>query len=383
MEARDVPLCRPDIGEKEIEAVVEVLKSGWLAHGEYNHKFEVAFANLLKVPHAITLNSCTSALEVALQVAGIRGEVILPSFTWVATANAVVNSGATPVFCDVDGPTRNTTAELIAAQITPRTEAVICVHYGGQPCQMDAIVRLCEQHGLFLIEDSAQTLGATWKEQQAGSFGIGCFSFFPTKNITTGEGGMLTCKEASFADKIRALISHGIPSTTLAREKMKAPWVREAVVAGHNYRMPNPLAALGYHQLMRLDELNRKRIALARRYDALLASECPGIQTPVVSEGATHVYQMYTIEVEHGKRDTIVLALRERGVGASVHFDPPVHLHPCYREKGTRLGTLPVTEQLVKGLITLPLYPSMTEADQDWVVHCLKNALRKAEVECR
>ena len=383
MVARDVPLCRPDIGEKEIEAVVEVLKSGWLAHGEYNHKFEAAFANLLKVPHAITLNSCTSALEVALQVAEIRGEVILPSFTWVATANAVVNSGATPVFCDVDGPTRNTTAELIAAQISPQTEAVICVHYGGQPCQMDAIVHLCEQHNLFLIEDSAQTLGATWKGQQAGSFGVGCFSFFPTKNITTGEGGMLTCKSPAFADKIRALISHGIPSTTLAREKMKVPWVREAVVAGHNYRMPNPLAALGYHQLLRLDELNRKRIALARRYDALLASECPGIRTPVVSEGATHVYQMYTIEVDQCKRDAIVLALRECGVGASVHFDPPVHLHPYYREQGTRLGTLPVTEQLVKELITLPMYPSMTEADQDWVVHCLKTALRKAEVECR
>jgi perosamine synthetase len=373
-----VPLCRPSIGTKEIEAVVKVLRSGWIAHGEYNRLFEDSFAQLLGVSHAISMNSCTSALEVALKVARIKGEVIVPSMTWVATANAVVNTGATPVFGDVDGPTRNITAEEIEARITSRTEAVIPVHYGGQPCQMDAIVRLCDKHGLFLIEDSAETLGATWNCRQAGSFGIGCFSFFPTKSITTGEGGMLTCHDEKFARKARMLVSHGIPTTTLAREKATRPWLRSAEMAGHNYRMPNPLAALGYHQLQRLGELNNRRIELAKRYDALLSSLAPVVRTPAVADGATHVYQMYTIELKRGLRDAVVHHMRACGVGVSVHFDPPVHLQPYYSERGGHIGMLPVTELLSSKLVTLPIYPDMTNQEQDWVAHCLREALEKA-----
>jgi perosamine synthetase len=376
MEQKHVPLARPSIGPTEIEAITEVLRSGWLAHGEYNHKFEEAFARLIGVPYAITMNSCASALEAALKIAGIQREVVIPSFTMVATANAVVNVGATPVFCDVDEATRNMTATLIEACITPRTEAVIVVHYGGQPCQMDDIVRLCERYHLLLIEDSAETLGATWQNKQAGSFGIGCFSFFPTKNITTGEGGMLTCHDAEFAYRVRALISHGIANTTLAREKAQKPWLRAAEMAGHNYRMPNPLAALGYYQLQRLHELNTKRVNLAERYNQLLASLSPIIRTPSVAEGGTHVYQMYTVQVNPDLRDRVLYYLRDHGVGASVHFDPPVHLQPYYRERGGQPGMLPVTERLASELITLPIYPGMTEDEQDWVVHCLSESLQ-------
>ncbi|MDV2502442.1 MAG: DegT/DnrJ/EryC1/StrS family aminotransferase [bacterium] len=251
------------------------------------------------------------------------------------------------------------------------------VHFGGQPCQMDEIVRLCERQGLLLIEDSAETLGATWKGRQAGSFGIGCFSFFPTKNITTGEGGMLTCREDEFARKARTLISHGISSTTLSRERATRPWLRAAEMAGHNYRMPNPLAAIGYYQLQRLEELNGRRIALAERYDALLAPLAPAVKRPVVLEGATHVYQMYTIEVGHGHRDFVLNRLRSNGIGASVHFEPPVHLQPYYMELGGRPGMLPVTERLAEELITLPIYPDMTQADQDHVYHFLHEALKE------
>jgi len=371
---RQVPLCRPSISPEEADAVAYVLRSGWLAHGEYNHKFEEAFAQYIGVRHAITMNSCASTLEISLKAAGIRGEVIIPSMTFVATANAVVSVGATPVFCEVDPATRNVTADTIASHINSRTEAVIPVHYGGQPCQMDAIVQLCEKNGLLLVEDSAETLGATWHDRQAGSFGIGCFSFFPTKNITTGEGGMLTCQDDAFARRCRTMISHGIGSTTLAREREQRPWLRSAEMAGHNFRMPNPLAALGYYQLQRLNEMNRRRIALAKRYDQQLISLAPLVTVPSVVDGATHVYQMYTIEVAGGHRDALLNQLRRNGVSASVHFDPPVHLHPYYSSLGGQGTALPVTERLARELISLPIYPDMTEEDQDWVIHCLHEA---------
>ncbi len=373
---RNVPLCRPCIGDEEINAVADVLRSGWLAHGDYNHKFEEAFAKLIGVPHAICMNSCTSALEVALKVHGIKGEVIIPSMTWVATANAVVTSGATPVFCEVDAATRNVTADTLRPHINDKTEAIMVVHYGGQPCSMDDITALCEKHGLLLIEDSAETLGAKWKGRQAGSYGIGCFSFFPTKNITTGEGGMFTCQDDEIARKARALISHGIAKTTFAREKETKPWLRAAEMAGHNFRMPNPLAALGYHQLQKIDIMNDKRIQLAKRYDQLLASLSPDVRTPTVAEGAEHVYQMYTIELNKDIRDKVLTQIRGQGVGASVHFDPPVHLQPFYLENGCFPGMLPISERLVQELITLPMYPDMTEDDQDWVVLCIKDALQ-------
>jgi len=377
MEKRTVPLCRPSIKQGEIDAVVETLESGWLAHGEYNHKLEAAFADMLGVPHAISMNSCTSALDIALKVNGIKGEVILPSFTFVATANVVVTNGGTPVFCEVDEATRNVTAETIAEKLTPQTEAVIVVHYGGQPCQMDDIVELCQEHDLLLIEDSAETIGATWHGKKAGTFGLGCFSFYPTKNITTSEGGLLTCFDDEIDHKARALISHGIFGTTFAREKADRPWFRAAEMAGHNFRMPNPLAALGYHQLLRLDEMNAQRVALAERYDQLLAEFAPRISTPVVADGATHVYQMYTVMVNDGARDAIVNHMRANGVGASVHFDPPVHMQPFYRINYEVDGPMPVTEKLASHLITLPIYPDMTHDDQDWVVESLRNALEE------
>ncbi len=369
-----VPLCRPSIGDEEIAAVAETLRSGWMAHGAWNHKFEDAFCRYLGVPYAISMNSCTSALEAALAVAGIRGEVVVPSMTFVATANSVAITGGTPVFCEVDEATRNMTAATIAERLTSRTEAVIVVHFGGQPCAMDEIVELCQRRGLFLIEDSAETLGATWKGTQAGAFAVGCFSFFPTKNITTGEGGMLTCKDEVFANNIRAFAAHGVFSTTFQREKATRPWLRAAEIPGHNFRMPNPLAAIGYHQMGRLDEFNRRRQVLAARYDELLG-QLPDLAIPVVAEGASHVYQMYTVTVPEQARDRIVNAMRADGIGASVHFDPPVHLQPCYLKRGGHKGQLPVTERLAASLITLPMYPDMTDEQQGLVVDSLRRAI--------
>lgn len=369
----EIPLCRPNIGDEEINVITDVLRSGWLAHGEWNHKFEDEFASVLGVPHAISMNSCTSALEVALLAAGVKGEVIVPSMTWVATANVVETTGGTPVFCEVDPVTRNVTAETIAACITPKTEGVIIVHFGGQPCQMDDIIALCDKHNLFLLEDSAETLGATWKGKQAGSFTVGCFSFFPTKNITTAEGGMLTCRDAAFDRKARALIAHGVTTSTFARERAQRPWIRAAEMPGHNFRMPNPLAALGYVQIKKLDRLNARRVALAEHYKSVLKG-LP-LTLPSVVPDATHVYQMYTIEVDAKLRDATVHKLRADKIGASVHFDPPVHLQPAYTDKGWKQGDLPDTEALAQRLITLPMYPDMTNGDVERIASSLKRAL--------
>ena len=363
-----IPLCKPSINEDDLRVVSDAIKSGWLAHGKFNHDFEDNFAQYIGVKHAITMNSCTSALEIALKANDIRGEVIIPSFTWVATANAVINAGATPVFADVDYETKNLTSQNIESLINHKTEAVIVVHFGGQICLMAEILKLCRKHHLLLVEDSAETIGARFGDRQAGSFGVGCFSFFPTKNITTGEGGMLTTNDQKFADKCRALISHGIASTTFARESQNNPWERSADYAGHNFRMPNPLAALGNNQLMRLEEFNSKRKDIAHFYNSKLKNLCGLVETPKTAQGAEHVYQTYTITVEKKIRNNLVKFLNDNNVGASVHFDPPVHLQPFYKNFLKRRCILPSTEKLSAEVISLPIYPDMTLKEQRVVV---------------
>ena len=372
----DIPLCKPTIGHEEIQAVSEVLSSGWLAHGEYNHKFEESFCQYLGVSNAISMNSCTSALIAALAALDIDGEVIIPSMTWVATANAVRIVGATPVFADVNIETRNMTAETIAAKITPKTQAVMVVHFGGQPCEMTEIIKLCKSHGLHLIEDSAETLGATWEGKQAGSFGIGCFSFFPTKNITTGEGGMLTTNDPVVAKKIKTYIAHGVSTTTIERERSERPWIRAAEMVGYNFRLSNILAAIGFHQMAKLDKMNNQRIQIAKKYNKEILNSGLPIKPPFVSEGATHVYQMYTIQVPQLIRNSVVNTLKKDGIGASVHFDPPVHLQKPYLDDSN--VDLPNTEILANTLITLPIYPNMPVIEVDFVIEKLILAVQTA-----
>jgi perosamine synthetase len=369
MNEMKVPLCIPDITDEEVNSVSKVLMGGWLAHGEYNKKFENLFAKTLGVKNAISVNSCTSAIEIALKASDISKEVIIPSMTFVATANAVINSGCVPVFCDVDLSTRNLDARSIKEKITPNTEAIIVVHYAGQPCNMDEISRLCHDRKLLLIEDSAQTFGARWNGKQAGSYGIGCFSFFPTKNITTAEGGMFTTNDDNLAEKARALTSHGIVQS----QKKSKPWNREASFAGHNYRMPNPLAAIGYIQLQKIDELNKKRNMLAKYYNESFMEKFKSfIKCPYVLKNAEHTYQMYTIEVSELYRDNLVGYLNDCDIGASVHYDPPVHMQSIYRKYLKSDTHLVNTEQLARTLVTLPMYPSMTKIQIDYIVNSIQ-----------
>ena len=253
---RKIPLCRPSIGEEEIKSVVEVIKSGWMAHGTKNREFEEQFQAYLGVKHAITMNSCTSALHLAVEGLGIKGEVIVPSFTFVASVNAILLAGAKPVLVDIDEDTRNISSEQIERSITEETQAIMVVHYAGLPADMPQIIKIAQKYSLRIIEDSAECLGGSYNGNQAGSYDIGCFSFFPTKNITTGEGGMLTTNDDDLADHIRSLCAHGIDSTTFKREKEARPWIRIASRLGYNFRMNNLLAAIGVEQMKKLENIN-------------------------------------------------------------------------------------------------------------------------------
>ena len=342
----NIPLCRPEIGLEEVDKVVSTLRSGWLTSGKRVEEFEGLLAEKVGTDHAVVVNSCTSALMLSLEALGITGEVIIPSLTFVATANAVVLAGATPVFADIEYESCNIDPGHVESLITPRTEAIIPVHFAGQSCKMDKIVAITKHHHLALIEDSAEALGATFKGQQVGSFGnAGCFSFFPTKNITTGEGGAITTNDTSLADRARLLRAHGVT---------KNSWRRTVMEPGYNFRMSDILAAIGVAQMHKLDSMNLRRQKAAWVLNMDLPED---LNLPIPAARRDHVYQMYTIKVEG--RDEFVKSLRRRGVEASVHFDPPVHLQGYYRN--IPRCPLPVTERVSQSIITLPMFPSITQ----------------------
>jgi len=371
----NIPLCIPYTGQEEIDAVSQVIRSGWYAHGPKNHEFEEGFADYLGVKHAFSMNSCTSALHLAVEGLGITGEVILPSFTFVASANAVITGGAQPVFVDIRYDTCNIDPESVERMITPDTEAIMPVHFGGQSADMTAIVKIAAKHGLQIIEDSAETIGGTHHGQLTGTFGVGCFSFYPTKNLTTGEGGMLTTNDDELARKVKALLAHGIDKSTYERENAEKSWYRSASRVGYNFRMSNILAAIGVEQLKKLDKMNLMRRELADRLTAALV-DIPEITPPVERPENKHVYQMYTIRLaEDLDRDAFVRGLNSRGVGASIHFFPPVHQMPPYANGRYRRDGLPTTEKIVGEIVTLPMYPQMTGEELVYMVDSIKNCL--------
>ena len=367
----NVPLCDPDIRDAEVDAVEEVLRSGWLAHGPKNDAFEEAFAEYVGAEHAVSLNSCTSALHLAVEANNITGEVIVPSFTWVASANAIVTGGAKPVFVDINRETRNIDPDAVEEAITDETEAIMVVHYAGLACDMDRIMAIAEEHNLDVIEDSAETIGGTYNGQTAGTFATGCYSFYPTKNITTAEGGILTTDDTELAEDVRTLLGHGVPSTTFDREDADKSWYRAATKAGYNFRMSDVHAALGVEQMDRLNEMNAARQNHAAFYDEQLAA-VDGIETPTVPDGREHVYQMYTVLTgEVIDRERLLERLNDEGVGASAHFYPPVHEQPRYEEPEYQRHDLSVTESVARNIVTLPMYPTMTEEQREYVIDTL------------
>lgn len=364
----DIPLAEPMLGEKEAAAVRSVLESGWLTHGDENDWFETRLESFVGVDHAISVNSGTSALYLSLLAHGITGEVLVPSFTFVATANAIAEAGATPVFVDIHPETRNMDPSEASKLVTTETEAIVPVHFAGLPCSMGPLMELADRNDLVVIEDCAQALGATYQRQQVGSFGTGCFSFFPTKAITTGEGGAITTHDDDLADQLRTLRAHGIPERD---HRQDHPWERRAIRPGYNFRLSNILAAIGRVQMTKLEAINRQRRYLADEFRQRLDGVV-GIEPPERVKGRKHVYQMFTALVaEDVDRDALVHGLNERGIEASVHFDPPVHLQPPYRG-GPDLLT---TELVAERIITLPMYPGLSIGQIDRIAEAVEEEL--------
>jgi dTDP-4-amino-4,6-dideoxygalactose transaminase len=332
--------------------VSEALASGSLAQGPRVRELEERFAAFVGTRRAVATSSGTTALHLALLGAGISegDEVITVPFTFIASANSVLYTGARPVFVDIDERDFCIDPALIEAAITPRTRAIMPVSLYGQPADLPAIDEIAQRHGLALIEDAAQAHGAAIGERRSGTWGIGCFSFYPTKNMTTGEGGMITTDDEDAADRAHLLREHG----------MKVRYHHD--VLGYNFRMTDIHAAIGLAQLDKLPANNERRRAIAARYDA----ELRGVITPGVRDGVTHVYHQYTIRV--ARREEFAERLRERGIGTGIYYPLPVHRQRPFVDLGYGDQVFPVTERLTAEVVSIPVHPSLTDTEVDTVI---------------
>jgi dTDP-4-amino-4,6-dideoxygalactose transaminase len=370
-----IQINAPLIGKEEIEAVTEVLKSGILTHalgaGPMVKKFEKAFAKYAEAKNAIAVNSGTAALHLAVVGAGIKplNEVILPSFTFVAPAEAVLMVGAKPVFVDINPETYNISPQKIEKAITKKTKAIVPVDLYGLPADMKPVREIADKHGLLIIEDAAQAHGATYKGKPPGAFAdITCWSLYATKNITTGEGGVVTTNSEEIAEKIRIMRSHG------EKEKYKS------TVLGYNYRMPEIEAAIGIVQLQKLPKFLAKRRQNAKKLTEKLASS-KSLQLPKETKDCKHSWYLYTVRLKkasEGERNKVLEELRRRGIGAEAYYVNPVHLMPYYIKFGKY--KLPETEKAAKQVFSLPVHPGVT-AEQinfigDTVLHLVGLVLR-------
>jgi perosamine synthetase len=373
-----IPITKPFLGEEEAQAAADAIRSGWVAQGPLVAKFERAIAERLGVRHVVATSNCTTALHLALICAGIGpgDEVIVPSFTFIATANAVLYVGARPVFVDIDPRTYNIDSAKIEAAITPRTRAIIPVDQIGLAAELDAVCEIAERHSLRIVEDAAPALGATYRDRPVGSISpITCFSLHPRKSITTGEGGLITTDDDDVAVRARVIRSHGASISDLARHNASTVTIEAYEELGYNYRMTDIQAAIGIEQLKKLDDVLARRKRLAERYNALL-TEIPGVTTPYSPEYAPHTYQSYCVWLDPAQtapRAEVMERMLALGV-ATRRGVMAIHEEPYYVERFGAVS-LPVTEAATRETLLLPLFATMTDGEQDRVVSALRQSL--------
>jgi len=349
-----IPIARPFIGEEEKQAVLAVLESGMLAQGPQVQAFEEAFAEYCGVRYAVATSSGTTALHLALLAHGIGpgDEAITSPFSFVATANALLYVGARPVFADIEPDTFNLDPDQTERRITPRTKAIMPVHLFGHPADMARFLDIAQRYNLTLIEDACQAHGAEFQGRKVGTFGTGCFSFYPTKNMISAEGGMVTTNDPAIADRVRLLRNHG----------MRQRYYHETL--GYNFRMTDVHAAIGLAQLGKLEQFNQVRIANASYLTAHLTDV---VSCPPVRPGVRHVFNQYTVRVTH-RRDVLREKLRAAGVDTAVYYPVPIHQQKPYQELDCSQEFYPVTEIACKQVLSLPVHPQLSRADLDRIV---------------
>jgi len=353
-----IPVARPAIGQDEISAVTAVLESGMLASGERVLEFEKKFADYCGTTHAVAINNGTAALHAALLAADIGSgdEVVVPSFSFIATASAVSMTGAKPIFVDVNEQTFGIDPAQVEGSVTPKTKAVIGVHLFGQPFDVPGIQQVCESHNLTLIEDAAQAHGAMYNGEKTGGFGqFGCFSFYATKNMTTGEGGMVTTSDKAYNERLRLLINHGQSEKYLHTR------------LGYNYRMTDVAAAIGLVQLKKLEKFNMRRRKNAEYYDTHISVK--GLVTPAVAQGMHHVYHQYVIRLTDEfplKRADFMEYLKVKGIGTAVHYPIPIHHQPVYA-RANEPDSCPISTSLATSVLSIPVHPLLDQKELAYI----------------
>jgi dTDP-4-amino-4,6-dideoxygalactose transaminase len=375
-----IPLADIDFDSREEEAVLEVLKSRWLTMGSVTQKFEEEFSAYVGAQHAIAVANGTAALHLACLGIGLEpgDEVILPSLTFVATANAICYTGAIPVFADIESEQDlDISIHGIERKLTNKTRAIMVMHYGGYACNMAAILKLAQANGLKVIEDAAHAVGTEYEGRKAGTLSdVGCFSFFSNKNMTTGEGGMIVTNDDATADKMRILRSHGMTSLSWDRHRGHA-WSYDVVELGYNYRMDEVRAALGRVQLSKLERNNQRRRDLSKLYREQLEELVPSVVLPFQKPRGTSACHLFPVLLPIGSNRTSFMEhMKSERIQTSIHY-PPIHKFRTYTESGESSNILPITENVAEREVTLPLFSGLTDENVSDVVHAVQNAIYK------
>ncbi|MBI4174891.1 MAG: DegT/DnrJ/EryC1/StrS family aminotransferase [Candidatus Aenigmarchaeota archaeon] len=357
-----IKISDPIIEKEEIEAAARALASGILARGPETKNFEDGFARFAGAQHAIATSNGTTALHAALLANGITsGEVLTPSFSFAASANCILHAGAKPIFADVRYDDFCVDTSNLENKITENTKAIIAVHLYGQMCDMDTLTKICKQNNLILIEDACQAHGAEFNGKRAGSFGTGCFSLYATKNMTTGEGGMITTSDPAVAENSRKFINHG---SLVAYDNKEL---------GFNFRMTEMQAAIGNEQLKKIEHFNSARISNARMLSEMLEGTA-GIELPIMMPGRKHVFHQFTIKVSGGKREAVINELQKNSIGYGIYYPKPIHEQDLYLKLGYR-DKLPVSERLARESLSLPIHPRVSTPDLEKIAACVRKAV--------